>query len=51
MAPWEQFCCGAHVAAVERGGGRLIIVVDDASQTVMNLTGGDQEFWSRSIAD
>lgn len=47
----ETFCCGTHVASVESGGGRLIVVVDDASQMVVNLTGGDPEFWSRSIAD
>ncbi len=45
--PLEPFV-GAQIAAVERGGGRMIVVVD--SGTVTTIIGGDAEFWMRSIA-
>ena len=48
--PLQDFCCDTKVANVERGGGRLIVIVDNASQVVRQLVGGDPAFWSRSIA-
>ncbi len=45
--PLQPFV-GQQIAAVEQGGGRLIVVVD--SGTVTLLIGGDPEFWMRSIA-
>jgi len=38
------------IASVERGGGRLIVIVDNATGLVRQLIGGDPAFWSRSIA-
>lgn len=46
----QPFCCDATVASVTQGGGRLIIVVPDGG-AVAQLIGGDESFWSRSIAD
>jgi hypothetical protein len=47
----QPFCCDAKVASVQVGGGRMIIVVDDASEKVTQIIGGDENYWSRSIAD
>jgi hypothetical protein len=47
----QPFCCDAKVASVQGGGGRMIIVVDDASGKVTQIIGGDENYWSRSIAD
>ncbi|MGH2722596.1 MAG: hypothetical protein ACRDJO_13495 [Actinomycetota bacterium] len=47
----EPFCCEATVASVASGGGRLIVVVDDGSKRVTQIIGGDEGYWSRSIAD
>lgn len=49
--PLQTFCCQSKVASVERGGGRLVVIVDNTSQTVRLLVGGDPGYWSRSIAD
>jgi len=45
------FCCETKVAAVDQGAGRMIVVVDNATQKVTRITGGDPGYWSRSIAD
>ncbi len=45
--PLEPFV-GAQIAAVERGGGRMIVLVEDG--TVRSIIGGDPDFWMRSIA-
>ncbi|MGH9225321.1 MAG: hypothetical protein ACRD2W_16415 [Acidimicrobiales bacterium] len=49
--PLQAFCCDSRVASVERNGGRLIVIVDNAGSLVRQLIGGDPAFWSRSIAD
>ena len=49
--PLQGFCCESQVASVSQGGGRMIVVVDGATQRVTQITGGDPAFWSRSIAD
>jgi hypothetical protein len=49
--PLEPFCCDARVASVASGGGRMIILVDDVSKQVAQIIGGDERYWSRSIAD
>jgi hypothetical protein len=45
--PLEPFV-GVEVAAVEQGGGRMIVVVDNGSVTL--IIGGDHEAWMRSVA-
>ena len=47
----QAFCCESKVASVVQGGGRMIVVVSDATQKVTGITGGDPAYWSRSIAD
>ena len=49
--PLQAFCCDSRVASVSQGGGRMIVVVANGSQTVVQITGGDPAYWSRSIAD
>ena len=45
--PLEPFV-GALIAAVEQGGGRMIVIVDNGM--VRSVLGGDAEFWMRSVA-
>jgi len=45
--PLEPFV-SAQIVAVEQGGGRLIVIVDNG--TVTSIIGGNPEFWMRSIA-
>lgn len=45
--PLEPFV-GVQVASVERGGGRMIVVVDGGRVTL--IVGGDPEWWMRSVA-
>jgi hypothetical protein len=45
------FCCDTRVASVNQGGGRMIVIVGNASQKVDQIVGGDPAFWSRKIAD
>ena len=45
--PLEPFV-GAHAAFVDQGGGRLMVVVDGGTVTL--IVGGDPEFWMRSVA-
>jgi hypothetical protein len=45
------FCCDTQVASVMEGGGRMIVVVPNATQKVASITGGDPAYWSRKIAD
>lgn len=49
--PLDPFCCETRAVGVSQGGGRMIVVVDNATQKVRTITGGDPAFWSRSIAD
>jgi hypothetical protein len=46
----QNFCCDSKIASVKQGPGRMIIVVPNGS-AVGQLIGGDEAFWSRSIAD
>ena len=46
----QAFCCDARIASVKQGAGRLIIVVPNGG-AVTQVIGGDESFWSRSIAD
>ncbi len=48
--PLSPFCCGAVIADVSRGPGRMIVVVEPGGN-VRQIIGGDPGFWSRSIAD
>ncbi len=49
--PLEPFVvAGSHAATVERGGGTMVVVVDDASQQVDVIIGGDRESWMGGIA-
>ena len=45
------FCCDTKVASVTQSGGRMIVIVGNASQKVDQIVGGDPAFWSRKIAD
>lgn len=45
------FCCDTKVASVTQAGGRMIVIVGNASQKVDQIVGGDPAFWSRKIAD
>ena len=45
--PLEPFI-GLQIAAVEQGGGRMIVVVDDGAVTM--IIGGDPAQWMRSVA-
>lgn len=47
----QPFCCSVKVGSVEKGGGRMIVAVDDATGKVVDITGGEEAAWSRSIAD
>jgi hypothetical protein len=47
----QVFCCESKVASVVDGPGRMIVVVADDTQKVIQITGGDPGYWSRSIAD
>jgi hypothetical protein len=47
----QAFCCETRVASVTEGPGRMIVVVDNATQRVTRIAGGDPAYWSRSIAD
>ena len=49
--PLEAFCCDTRVASVTEGGGRMIVVVGNASQRVDRILGGDPAYWQRKIAD
>ena len=49
--PLEVFCCDTHVASVTRGRGHMVVIVDDGTSKVTRIIGGDDTFWSRSIAD
>jgi hypothetical protein len=49
--PLTGFCCDTQVASVTQAGGRMIVIVPNASKTVNRIVGGDPAFWSRSIAD
>lgn len=46
----QAFCCDAKIASVKQGPGRMIIVVPNGG-AVGQLIGGDEAFWSKSIAD
>lgn len=46
----QAFCCDAKIASLTRGAGRLIVVVPNGG-AVGQLIGGDEAFWSKSIAD
>ena len=46
----QAFCCDAKIASIKQGAGRLIIVVPNGG-AVAQLIGGDESFWSKSIAD
>jgi hypothetical protein len=45
------FCCDTKVASVTQAGGRMIVIVGNASQRVDQIVGGDPAYWSRKIAD
>ena len=45
------FCCDTKVASVNQAGGRMIVIVGNASLKVDQIVGGDPAFWSRKIAD
>ena len=47
----EVFCCDTHVASVTQGRGHMVVIVDDGTSKVTRIIGGDDTFWSRSIAD
>lgn len=47
----QAFCCDAKVATVNKGAGRMIVIVGNAGQKVDQIVGGDPAFWSRKIAD
>jgi hypothetical protein len=45
------FCCDTKVASVTQSGGRMIVIVGNATQKVDQIVGGDPAYWSRKIAD
>jgi hypothetical protein len=47
----QPFCCDTRVASVTQAGGRMIVIVGNASQKVDQIVGGDPAYWSRKIAD
>lgn len=47
----QPFCCESQVASVTKGAGRMVVVVDSGAGTVTQIIGGDEAYWSRSIAD
>jgi hypothetical protein len=47
----QEFCCDSKIASMKQGAGRMIIVVPNWAGTVRQIIGGDESFWSRSIAD
>lgn len=46
----QPFCCDSQIASLKQGTGRMIIVVPNGA-AVVQIIGGDEAFWSRSIAD
>ena len=49
--PLTAFCCDTRVASLTQSGGRMIVIVGNASQKVDQIVGGDPAYWSRKIAD
>ncbi|MFN2503463.1 MAG: peptidoglycan-binding protein [Acidimicrobiales bacterium] len=48
--PLGPFIGGSSVGSVQGGENRMIVVVDDGTQVVSVIIGGDPTFWMRSIA-
>lgn len=48
--PLQPFCCDATIASVKQGPGRMVVVVPNGGN-VTQIIGGDESFWSKSIAD
>ncbi len=49
--PLTAFCCDTRVASITEGGGRMLVIVGNASQKVDQILGGDPAYWQRKIAD
>ena len=49
--PLADFCCASKAAAVERGGGRMLVLVLNNTRIVERIVGGDPAAWMRTIAD
>lgn len=49
--PLAAFCCAAKVAMIERGGGKMIVIVRDNTGLVDTIVSGDPAAWMRTIED
>ncbi len=49
--PLADFCCAAKIASVERGGGRLVVVVLNSNGLADRIVGGDPNAWMRTIEE
>lgn len=49
--PLADFCCATKVASVERGGGRLVVMVLKSTGVADRIVGGDPKAWMRTIEE
>lgn len=49
--PLTDFCCASKAASIERGGGRLVVVVLNGTQVADRIVGGDPRAWMRTIEE
>lgn len=49
--PLTDFCCASKVASIERGSGRLVVIVLNGTQMADRIVGGDPKVWMRTIEE
>jgi hypothetical protein len=49
--PLADFCCATKIASVERGGGRLVVMVLTSTGVTDRIVGGDPKAWIRTIEE
>ena len=49
--PLADFCCASKAAVVDRGAGRLIVLVLNNTRLTDRIIGGDSSAWMRTVQD
>ena len=49
--PLADFCCASKVASIERGSGRLVVIVLNSTGMADRIVGGDPSAWMRTIEE
>ena len=49
--PLAEFCCASRAAVVDRGGGRLIVIVLNTTRVTDRIIGGDPTAWMRTVQE